>query len=165
MSADDFMDFSRRLLDHIAGQLGIPHEELIKDFPVEHVPPQPVDPAQLAADAIAAAASLEIVSWHGEGDVGQDDPLVRGGVGGIDRHDPPWDEYLASWLDPADRARLTRLKAHLVEHGNKRGGWWHQREGIPRFSDGSYMFMSMRGWGDLQAAIWGGHYCHYAWED
>lgn len=108
--------------------------------------------------------TLTIVSWHGEEDIPSlDDPKVWSCCGGIWRDDPPWELYIGEWSEAA-RPHLECLKAHIVENGIRNGGFWHQAEGIPQFSDGVYLFLSMRAWGDLMAAIWGGHYCHYAWE-
>lgn len=118
--------------------------------------------------------TLTIVSWHSAEEVDEhplDDPQIRGWLGGYApggriAASGPWDAYVDRITDDAgDRERLEALKAYIVENELRRGGWWHQREGIPKFSDGSMLYLSMRAWGDLMAAIWGGDYCLYAWED
>lgn len=159
----DFEDFLKQMLSRVAAFRDVSYQDLVSDFPGAGEQEQQWPP-------VTFTEALTIVSWHGadepvfdEGSL--DNPLVRGGLGGIWRDDPPWDEYVASWRDPGDHARLECLKAHLVANNIRRGGRWHQSQGIPQFSDGSYMYFSQRAWGDLMAAIWGGHYCHYAWED
>lgn len=113
-------------------------------------------------------AELTIVEWVGEETIPDegfgDDALVRGWCGGVAGGYASWEAYLSDCPE-ADHPRLEVLRDHLVATDMRNGGLWHQREGIPKFSDGSVLFLSMRAWGDLMSAIWGGgDYCSYAWE-
>lgn len=67
-----------------------------------------------------------------------------------------WAEYLEDH-GTEEHPYLEALRAEIVRLGIKRGGDWHQREGVPVFSDGTVGHFSMRAWGDLCAAIWNTH--------
>lgn len=48
----------------------------------------------------------------------------------------------------------------------KFGGQIHQSssyKGVPVLSDGCVFFATMRAWGEVMAAVWGGKYSQYAW--
>ena len=67
-----------------------------------------------------------------------------------------WLDYLANF-NPDVHPYLEAAAAYLVEHGIRRGGDWHQREGELRYSDGTVLALSFRAWGDLAAAVWTRH--------
>jgi len=118
--------------------------------------------------------SIEIVGWHHEDEFPDDfleDPKFVGWSGGyapngVISPSGPWADYIERVADTEeDRQRLECLRAYIEANDVRNGGSWHQRGGgIPRFSDGTYIYLSQRAWGDLMAAIWGGTYCDFAWE-
>ena len=66
-----------------------------------------------------------------------------------------WADYV-SYLNPTSRPYVEALRVAIVAAKNKRGGKWHQEsaDGFPVFTDGTVAAFTLKGWGDLQAAIW-----------
>lgn len=112
------------------------------------------------------SAPITVVDWLDEEGATDREEAV-GGMGGWVEGEP-WAEYLAAW-PPEDHPYLEALKAEILAKGIRWGGFWHQGEGTPLFSDGKVASFSMRGWGDLLASVWSEHdgepqsYCRYAW--
>lgn len=92
--------------------------------------------------------SITVESWGHGGDRQES----CGGMGGwVDGHD--WPAYLDS-VRPEDRERYEAIRTAVIRDKIRYGGDWHQQEGEPLFSDGTYGSFSFRAWGDLLAAIW-----------
>jgi len=104
------------------------------------------------------------------------DPLNLGGLGGffnMTSAGQRWKDYLARYY-PEWHPHLEALRAEILRRRLWKGGEWHQDEdgeGVPVLSDGHYFAASMRGWGDLMAAVWSEEhdrdycYVHFAWDD
>lgn len=98
---------------------------------------------------------MEVVDWKSFDDCeGMPDYGRMGGWFNADSHlHNTWMDYIDGaphdWLVRAETLREEILKKRI-----RRGGDWHQEEGTPVLSDGSCFRFSMRGWGDLLAAIW-----------
>lgn len=84
-----------------------------------------------------------------------------------------WHDYISRW-PVISRPYIEALRAHIVANRIRRGGFWHQDSsvsGVPHFDDGTCFQASMRGWGDLLAAVWsqedGRDYCYtyFAWDE
>lgn len=66
------------------------------------------------------------------------------------------------WNDYAKRIRATSLpyveaiRDSVLKSGSRITGWGHQcaPNGVPFFEDQTVLLFTMRGWGDLMAAIW-----------
>jgi hypothetical protein len=98
-----------------------------------------------------------------------------GGLGGffnIHVSGQRWIDYISRWPE-ASHPYLEAIRKDVVERGLRQGGFWHQDEsqpGVPHFEDGAFFQASMRGWGDLMAAIWSEEedhdhcYTHFAWD-
>ena len=82
-----------------------------------------------------------------------DFPESCGGMGGWVSSSIGWAEYLEA-MPAQQHAHLEALRRWVLAEGIRRGGDWHQAGGVPVFSDGTVGAFSMRGWGDLLAAIW-----------
>lgn len=81
--------------------------------------------------------------------------LDRGGMGGwVNGHN--FAQYLETLEIPLDDPHYRLLYSEIVARGLREGGDWHQcaDDGVPLFSDGTYITFSYRAWGDLLAAIW-----------
>lgn len=84
-----------------------------------------------------------------------------------------WKDFIERFND-SGKEYVEALRSSIIELGIRNGGSWHQSDkvnGVPVFSDGSVALFSMRGWGDLMAAIYSElenkdySYCDFAWED
>lgn len=79
-----------------------------------------------------------------------------------------WQDYLDAWNEK-HHPYLEALREAIVEGNIRRGGFWHQEQGVPVFEDGTIGGFSMRAWGDLMAAVWSEEedkdYCYadFAW--
>ena len=98
-----------------------------------------------------------------------DGPKVIGGLGGYVKG-TGWGEYKkglpSAWIPYFTTLRRFVLQTHLRE-----GGFWHQNEGSPVFTDGTVIAMSFRAWGDFMASVWNSaelchhyRYADFAWE-
>lgn len=65
-----------------------------------------------------------------------------------------WKDYLESY-EPDTHEHLEAIRAAVLARGYYTSGGEHQSadDGVPLFSDGTAATYSMRGWGDLMAAI------------
>lgn len=99
-----------------------------------------------------------------------------GGLGGFFKNGNRWGDYIESFIH-SDKPEIhasvyfEALKEKIITDNIRNGGFWHQREGCPVFSDGSAATYSLRAWGDLMAAIWSEQdqkdysYTEFAWEE
>lgn len=94
---------------------------------------------------------IKVVDWISLEDGGT--TISLGGLGGFFENGMRWDNYIEI---VKDSPHLTALREEIIRKGLKENGGWHQynEAGVPLFSDGSIASYSMRGWGDLLAAIW-----------
>lgn len=69
-----------------------------------------------------------------------------------------WEDYLSLQESVGDCSRpyFEALRQEIITRNIRRGGDWHQNseEGVPIFSDGTFVVFSYRAWGDLLAAVW-----------
>lgn len=88
-----------------------------------------------------------------------------GGLGGWFGFDGQGRDVTHTWADYLDklcadsaqlRAYAEALRASIVECRIWQPGDWHQGDehGVPLFEDGTIASFSLRGWGDLLAAVW-----------
>lgn len=66
-----------------------------------------------------------------------------------------WKDYLEAFQLEV-HPYLEAVRESVIEHGIRITGDQHQHssDGVPKFSDGKYLLLSFRAWGDLMAAIW-----------
>jgi len=132
---------------------------------------------------------VEVVEWIDEEEVGLRKDLDHdgslGGLGGWFGYVPRglknprqeglvlngqrWPDYLAAFTEDK-HPRLEAIRKSVVENRIRVGGIVAQEiECVPVLSDGTYFLGSMRGWGDLMAAIWSSEdnkdygYADFAW--
>lgn len=112
-----------------------------------------------------AMAPVTIVDWISYEDAeGKEESC--GGMGGSVAFGDRWDDVFTN-----ANKHLNALRAEILRLGLRNGGFWHQEEGVPVFSDGTVGTFSMRAWGDVLAATWATHedvdysYCDFAWTD
>lgn len=77
-------------------------------------------------------------------------------IGGFVKPGIGWSAYLKRIALPGEREYLDALRREIVHKDIRISGEAHQHSehGVPQFSDGTVATFSMRGWGDLMAAIW-----------
>lgn len=82
-----------------------------------------------------------------------------------------WAEYRQELL-PSTIKYFEAVRHYLTKNHLRKGGFWHQNEGTPVFSDGKVFSMSFRAWGAFAAAVWNTEekhrrYCYtdFAWDD
>ena len=63
-----------------------------------------------------------------------------------------WKDYIEVFDDM--KPHLEAIRKEIVKNNYKFGGYTHQLEMIPIFSDNTIGFFSYRAWGDLMSAIW-----------
>ena len=94
---------------------------------------------------------MEVVDWSG-GPTGKES---IGWLGGFFAHGMRWPDYLETMGLHGDALeRVEAIRRAVIRDDVRRGGDWHQTEGMPVFDDGTHAMFSMRAWGDLLAAIW-----------
>lgn len=100
-----------------------------------------------------APSLRQVVRWIAYDRVGGATDI--GDWGGSIEKGMRWADFLAD-VDPAHMDHYEALRRAVVMRGLRRGGDWHQNaaDGVPMFDDGAVATFSMRGWGDLLAAIW-----------
>lgn len=111
---------------------------------------------------------LVIDHWsNGETDDGD---KVIGGLGGWVEGET-WRNYRRQ-MPQTWRPYLNVLRKYIMGTSCRYGGFWHQEEGCPVFSDGTVIAMSFRAWGDFMAAVWNTaeqchhyNYVNFAWTD
>lgn len=99
-----------------------------------------------------------------------------GGLGGFFKDGNRWGDYIGAFIHsdqpevPAS-VYFEALREKIITDNIRNGGFWHQAEGCPIFSDGKTATFSFRAWGDLMAAIWSEQdqkdysYINFAWEN
>jgi len=111
---------------------------------------------------------IKVAEWisHGEADRFDEDDNLGGWGGwfGVERgkEEAEHDRVSHRWKDFIDgveeefHPHFEALRRDVVARGIRGGGSWHQYDdaGVPVFSDGAYITCTMRGWGDIMAAIW-----------
>jgi hypothetical protein len=106
-------------------------------------------------------SELKINDWVQWSDTHEEAPI--GGMGGWfnsgkvhhnDNHGHTLQTYKDVCVNKDGAEHFRVLRKAIIEHGIRRGGDWHQEEGVPLFSDGTVAQFSYRAWGDLLAAIW-----------
>ena len=84
---------------------------------------------------------------------------------------PLWDEYCEEYTEET-KQYLDAIKQEIISNKIRFGGFGHQydSQGVPVFSDGKIITLSMRSWGGLLASIWNTEegeqkysYCTFAW--
>jgi hypothetical protein len=82
-----------------------------------------------------------------------------------------WSEYRQE-LFPATIKYFEAVRHYLTKNNLRKGGFWHQNEGILIFNDGKVFSMTFRAWGAFAAAVWNTEekhrrYCYtdFAWDD
>lgn len=118
---------------------------------------------------------IVVTEWISYDDADGSRETSIGGMGGFfnsgGKDGMRWSDYIDGFGDTA-LEHLEALRKEIVAKKIRNGGFWHQGDhcGVPMFSDGTVATYSMRGWGDLLAAIWseedgkGYSYQHFAWE-
>ena len=95
-----------------------------------------------------------------------------GGLGGFFNFETSgqrWKDYLNIYEEQAF-PYLEALRSKILSDNIRNGGFWHQEEGCPVFSDEKAASFSMRAWGDFLAAVWSEQenkdysYIDFAWE-
>jgi hypothetical protein len=78
-----------------------------------------------------------------------------GGGGGWFTEGMRWEDYIAK-QESAVIPYLETLRESIIRNQVKQSGTWHQKDpnGAPLFEDGTVGLYSIRGWGDLLAAVW-----------
>lgn len=110
-----------------------------------------VDPDRIMA-AFGAKVPLKVVgttSWAASTDYAES----VGGRGGWVGSEHLWPDYLQG-MPEEWHPYLEAIRTWVLANDIRRGGDWHQAEGVPQFSDGTVGKFSMLGWGDMFAAIW-----------
>lgn len=132
---------------------------------------------------------VKVVEWIAEDEIEDRDGLDHensiGGLGGWFGYVPisqrkkgehglvnngaRWPDYLKATV-AQERPRFEAIRKSVIENRIRVGGLDAQEgEYVPVFSDGTYFLGSMRGWGDLMAAIWSSEddkdygYADFAW--
>lgn len=97
---------------------------------------------------------ITVVAWVDDEDQRLDGCNCKvGGLGGwVDGHGWP---DLIEHIKPEVQPYYEAVRKSVIENRIWKCGDWHQRDaGTPLFSDHTYGSWSLRGWGDLLAAIW-----------
>lgn len=98
-----------------------------------------------------------VAEWVDLSDVPDNDELVWGWTGGwfnFKTYGLRWNDYL-SHFQPEVHPYLEAIREEVVKNNYKFTGEEHQNNsGVPKFSNGKYLCLSWRAWGDLMAAIW-----------
>lgn len=94
------------------------------------------------------------VEWTDPSDERIDSKQIFSWMGGRIKGEG-WDEYLKG-IKPEVWPYLEVLKASVIENKLRISGQEHDKDDgcTPIFSDGRWMSLSWRAWGDLMAAIW-----------
>lgn len=66
-----------------------------------------------------------------------------------------WEDY-AKRIKAKSLPYVEAIRDSVLKTGTQITGWGHQYapDGVPLFEDHTVMLFTMRGWGDLMAAIW-----------
>lgn len=102
-----------------------------------------------------SSSERHVVRWVSYDQADFSGALNIGGWGGDIEKGMRWADFLAD-VDAPCIVYFEALRRAIVARGLRRGGDWHQHgpHGAPVFDDGAVATFSMRGWGDLLAAIW-----------
>lgn len=98
-----------------------------------------------------------VKSWIGYAEANEKEDSV-GGMGGFfnfSQKGQRWKDYLAR-QKPDDHSRIEAIRKSVLRKRLRLTGDEHQHSpsGVPLFNDDTVGTFSMRGWGDLMAAIW-----------
>ena len=99
---------------------------------------------------------ITVVEWVEDSDIPTDAHVLSwmGGWFNFEEKGQRWQTYLDNFK-PTKYPYLEALRKEIVGKGYRFTGEYHQNNsGVPKFSDGTYMCLSWRAWGDLMAAIW-----------
>ena len=99
---------------------------------------------------------ITVVEWVDDSDIPEDVKLLSwmGGWFNFGPKGQRWQTYLDNFT-PTVYPYLEAVRRDVVKNGYRFTGEQHQTQSaIPKFSDGTYMSLTWRAWGDLMAAIW-----------
>lgn len=98
---------------------------------------------------------ITVVEWVDESDIPQDAEVLSwmGGWFNFSEKGQRWQTYLDNFK-PIAYPYLEAVRRDVVKNEYRFTGKNHQESGTPKFSDGKYMSLTWRAWGDLMAAIW-----------
>ncbi len=98
--------------------------------------------------------SITVKEWitYKKAEAGNYDVFYRG-IGGWFDEGHRWKDYIEVFDDKV-KPYLEAIRKEIVKNNYKFGGYTHQLEMIPIFSDNTIGFFSYRAWGDLMSAIW-----------
>ena len=93
--------------------------------------------------------SLAVVEWISDS---EDAEIIPGG---FFKEGMRWNDYIERFTDPYQKY-LAALRKAILRRTMKITGEEHQNEmdTVPVFNYGKVIAFTMRGWGDLMAAIW-----------
>lgn len=103
----------------------------------------------------ASSSERHVVRWVPYDQADFSGAVNIGDWGGSIQNGMRWADFLAG-VDPRHFGHFEALRRTILARQLRRGGDWHQhtKHGAPVFDDGAVATFSMRGWGDLLAAIW-----------
>jgi len=98
--------------------------------------------------------SVRVTEWVDYDDI---DPSLEdvGSIGGFFENGMRWKDYINEFGENL-RPYYQAIRNSVLETNKRICGDQHQNhdDGVPKFSDGCVATFTMRGWGDLMAAIW-----------
>lgn len=100
---------------------------------------------------------MEVVDWISYDAADKNKKPSFGGPGGWfgEKDGQRWPDYIEQ-VSESGRPYAEAIRRSVLENDIKHTGDDHQNasDGVPLFSDGTVALFSMRGWGDILAAIW-----------
>ena len=93
---------------------------------------------------------IKFVPWEEHEDYEEN---MFGGMGGWFDRGNRWQDYLDVWREDIWKY-AEALRRRVLKDKIRKGGFWHEEEGVPLFSDNTVATFSMRGWGDFMAAVY-----------
>ena len=98
---------------------------------------------------------MQVENWVDFDDVPEERANELGWMGGFFSNGNRWKDYIENF-DGEAVPYLEAVRADIIANARRFSGDAHQHQpgGVPVFSDGKFMRLSFRAWGDLMAAVW-----------